>query len=208
MYTEPIQFTAKSSLAAVFDVGYILSPIVGFLPQIYTRNITYNPIMSLLTIVANLLKIFSRGSGETDTIMLYQFAVCTLLHLLLLTARLKQLKSPAATDMPYPNALTRIKHLNQWIVAGVAGLILLLRMLDAAGVAVFFMEIAVAIEIMIALLHIKYYRGASKPIELFAVWILGDAIKMYLMYRRYECPVACYMGALAQIGVNLYVLLS
>lgn len=202
----------KSVLSSLFDICYILSPVLGFLPQLYSKRISYEPLLSVLSVLANILKIFSSKNTETDPVMLYQFATVAILHLLLLKIRFNQIKldsSPVTIDLPY-STLLRTKHLGQGAIYAIAAFFILLKIVDSTSIALFFMEIAVAIEVLISILHVRYYtKGNLKPRELFAFWILGDTIKLYLMYIKYEkCPLICYGGILAQIGVNLYVLLS
>lgn len=204
-------------LTTVFDLAYIFSPVVGFIPQLYRQEITYNASLSVLTILASILKIFSYKDSNTSTAhqdtkasstMMAQFIICIVLHMHLLNLRFKQDKTPPR-NTPVSHLLARMKNSNRWIVTGVVGIVMILKFFNILPFTSLFMKVAVAIEILIAILHIKYYSDTkSKPVELFMVWIIGDLIKMYLMYMRYTSPLECYLGVVVQILINLYVFFS
>lgn len=201
----------KTLLANLFDLAFILSPVVGFIPQLYTRKITYSSVLSLLTIAASILKLFSSINSSTDIAMTYQFVVCTALHLFLLKTKFEMQKHapPSGQTLLLPNILIRARQSSQWLVTGTIGFVILLKALDELHFSFIFMKTAVGIDILISALHISYYsKNETKPRELFAAWIAGDIIKIYLMSQRYSTPIDYYLGAVAQILINAYVLIG
>lgn len=186
-------------LTSIFDTAYIFSPTIGFLPQLYSGNITYNSHLSMLTIIANLLKLFSCK----DVTLIYQFVVCIFLHLYLLSLHAKQSKKPAFTDLE-TSRMYPIKH----IATGILFFIALLRLVDS--ISFLYAKLAVLVETTISILHVKMYTrraGSCKPHELFVFWIVGDFAKIILMLTKYNAAIEYVLGTFMQILINFYVLL-
>jgi hypothetical protein len=191
---------------AILDVGFILGPVVGFIPQIYRGKPTYNPGLSVLTILSSLLKLFSHKSSGFDSILQYQFCVVILVHLYLIRLHAQQ-KGQDARSFLGP------VHSHRWYhryVVPLAGLFVAsLKLLDFLGLGYLFTPASVVMDLVITLLHLDLYSSKEpRPKELFAVWLVGDAIRLVMMFRKYSTPVEVLFGTLVQIVINLALLLA
>lgn len=185
---------------ALFDTLYVFSPVFGFLPQIYSGNITYNPLLCLLTIVASVFKLFS----SKDAVLSYQFAVAIALHLYLLGAKMKNQKDRPLSELANWRAYSR-----NAVLGGIVLLFVLLRAFESIGFI--YAKVAVALELSICMLHLKFYtkQGQNgKPKELFVTWVVGDIIRLIVLLKKYDCPVDYVVGVLIQIAINGYVLFT
>lgn len=194
------------SPSLLFDIGYVISPLIGFIPQIYTGNLTYEPLLSILTVVTNILKMFSSRENEIDQRMTYQFIICIGLHLYLLNKRnLTQKRFPV---LSFLDDTVLLKNISKIVSLFILILISSLKLIDFLGFSFIFMKLSIGIDILISLLHLKYYGSSeTKPKELFLMWILGDLGRLGVMTMKYKCPIECFVSVLIQIAINLYVLL-
>lgn len=200
----------KSLLKNLFDLLYIFSPILAFIPQIRSKNITYDSTLSLLTIFTNILKLFPT-KNSIDTIVMYQFVLCIALHIFLLNIKAKQSKLISLDNqfLSISNVLLKTKYFTQWIVGFVSSFVLILKVLEFYGLSEQFLKISIFIDILIAILHVKIYsKDKKKPVELFAFWIVGDLIRLYIMYTLYNYTVEYYLGVFGQLFINSYVLIG
>lgn len=198
-----------SFASLLFDIGYVISPVIGFIPQMYTGNITYEPLLSVLTVTANILKIFSGKVNEIDQRMTYQFIICIGLHIYLLNRRNSvQKKFPSSSIMDSITDNTALlKNFSKIMTLCTLVFIAFLKLFDFLGFSSLFMKFSVVIDILISFFHLKYYGDSeNKPKELFFVWIIGDLAKLGLMAMKYKCPIECFASGLVQIIINMYVL--
>ena len=139
IYPENSTSFALSSL-------FVFSPqSLDLFPSYTPANLTYNSTISILTITANILKLFSATPTKTDTIMIYQFAVCTVLQILLMNLIYQKHMQTRKLNIPVSSILMRTKHSPKLLITGMFGFIILVRILDEMRYSFLFMKAVVCI---------------------------------------------------------------
>lgn len=190
---------------AILDIGFILGPMIGFIPQICKGEPAYNPGLSALTVFSSLLKLFSHRSSSFDLILQYQLCVAILVHFYLIRLHAQQ----KGQDV---RSFFGLVHSHKWyykcIVPSSGLFVVSLKLLDFFGLGYLFTPASVVVDLVIAFLHLDLYSAnKSKPKELFAVWLVGDSIRLVMMFRKYSAPIEVLFGTLVQMAINLALLL-
>lgn len=183
----------------IVNIGFILGPVVGFVPQIYRRRPSYGPELSILTISSTLLKLFSQKTNSFDSILQYQFCVAILVHLYLIRLHGQQKGQNMALFGLVDSHERHYRHM-----VPLAGLFIIsLKLLDSFGWGYLFISVSVVMDLAIAFLHIRMYSNQkSKPKELFTAWLIGDSIRLLMMLKKYSAPVELLIGTFIQIVIN------
>lgn len=188
----------------IVDTGFILGPVIGFIPQIYKGKPSYSPELSILTISSSLLKLFSHKTSSFGSILQYQFCIAILVHLYLIRLYAQQKEQGM---MLFGLVISHNRYYRYAMPLG-GFLITSLKMLDFFGWGYLFIPISVVIDLIIAFLHLRMYSNQkSKPKELFAVWIVGDSIRLLMMFRKYSAPTEVLIGTFVQMAINLALVL-
>lgn len=184
----------------IVNVGFILGPVVGFIPQIYRGKPSYGPELSILTISSTLLKLFSHKTNSFDSILQYQFCVAILVHLYLIRLQAQQ----KGQNVSLFGLVDSHERYYRHIVLLTGLFVVSLKMLDFFGWGYLFISISVVVDLAIAFLHLRMYSNQkSKPKELFTAWLAGDSIRLIMMLKEYSAPVELLLGTFVQVAVNL-----
>lgn len=186
-------------------LGYIVGPAIGFLPQIYKQEPAYNPALCWLTILSHLLKLFSSGSVKTDKAFKYQFCMVILVHCYIIWLHSRK-KGDEKFNLFGIAISQRIfyRHLLETLFM----IMITLKLLEFIGLDFLFAPCSTGINIFVTFLHLEFYRkNKAKPVELFVSWIVGDFIRLFCMLKLFESPLLYIFEVLAQIAINLVILL-
>lgn len=191
-------------LKPLSDILYILSPILAFLPQIYRNKILFSPLLSVLTIISAILKIFHFQCEEFSVILLYQFVVIVALHFYLIS-RYKQPLRHLEMKLFKPELYLKYGLVNYafGLIAGATAFIDIMFILNLGHT---FGGIACFSDVLITFFQIMIYRNLEdKPSELFLVWIVGDLIKIVSMLLWYKAPIEYILAIALQMSMNAYI---
>lgn len=194
-------------LETVGSVFYISSPAVAFAPQIWRGAILFSPLLSLLTIISNIVKIFHFQTEHYSIVLLYQFILLVMLHFYLIhNYRLPLQHIERRIFRPE----VCLKHgLMSVSAALVAGAVTCVYIMLLFGYGFVFGRLASALDVFITFLQLIIYKNTNnKPSELFATWIVGDLVKLLMMTIIYKAPIAYNVSIVIQLLMNAYVLFS
>jgi len=221
-------FVLKEIAQTLFKVSYVFAPCAGFLPQLYHGKIDYNPILSLLTIFCNILKLFP-SQEKLSTVLIYQFCFSIILHFYLIRAQLKTVSindnssiesSPKNSDLIESNfvlsnfgffsidVIPRFRKMYKHLIYYVLSFIAIIGVLDRFDYSHLFMKASLLLEIVISLLHIKLIKTKSNLKILSLVLLIGDLAKATILTYQFnisEVPRELILSALAQFFINLYL---
>lgn len=192
----------------LFDTAYVFSPVCGFAPQIYAGTINYNPILSLLTIFANILKLFP-SKDPVNTMLIYQFCFCIVVHFYLIRAQLSQNTESThrkAETSPFGEILPNFRSIYRYFIISVFGFVVVLGVLDNLKYTHFFIKAALAIETLVSILQIKLVEKKQSAKILSFVLLSGDIIKTILFIVKFSAPKEFIFATVIQLSVNLYLL--
>lgn len=200
-------FDLKHPMEANTFLGffYVISPFFGFLPQIWRRDITYSPLLSLLSVISSVIKVFHYQIESFDLFQLYQFLLLVVLHLYLINNYKRPL---GRTELRVFSAELYLKHgLMTCAVSIIAMAVATIYVFILMGSGFLLGYIASVLDIGITLLQLAIYKNnVHKPRELFAAWIVGDFIKLGIMIMAFEMPYIYIAATVLQIVINSYVL--
>ncbi|KAI4293164.1 hypothetical protein PAPHI01_2438 [Pancytospora philotis] len=194
-------------LATARDLLYITSPLIGFLPQMYRKKIVFSPVLSLLSIISCVIKIFQYQIEPYSTVLLYQFVLLVGMHFYLI----KNYRLPLRRTEHYVyNPRLYSKYgLATYASSVVVTVIAALHVLYFMGGGWIMGHLASATDIFTTVLQMAFYRNnPSKPRELFLAWIVGDIAKMFIMLGFYEAPRIYLITTAIQLAINTYVLVA
>lgn len=202
---------SASAAGPLLDIAYVVSPGIAFLPQIWRDEILFSPLLSLLTIFSALLKIAHFQVAGRDYAyslsLLYQSLFVVALHFYLIRHYRQPLKAVEARFLP---AQLCARHgLIAYAVALTAGALALINVLYIASAGPLFGGLGCVMDVLISALQLVVYEGDdTKPRALFALWILGDTMRVWLMVVHFTSPPAQVVAVLLQIAMNACVLLK
>ncbi|KAI5168481.1 hypothetical protein PAEPH01_0169 [Pancytospora epiphaga] len=185
-------------------IAYILSPVLGFIPQIYTGKIIFSPMLSLLTIISCIIKFFHYYEARYSVVLLYQFLFIILLHgYLIRNYRLPLRRIELVLFRPELYS----KHgLGMYCLSVATIVAVLANVFFILGFGPVFGIVASTLDLMITFIQLLIYKNAiEKPLELFACWVVGDLIKLATMIFIYKAPLIYNISIVAQILLNLHV---
>lgn len=77
----------KDTINLVMNMVCVLSPVIGFLPQIIRGKVSFSPILSFFAIVSSISRIYCWGSENFDFYIVLQSISIILLHNLLIAMK-------------------------------------------------------------------------------------------------------------------------
>lgn len=190
-------------MSFLIDIGFVIGPLLGFIPQIFKNEPKYNPGLSLLTIFSVILKLLSNEKNIFDPVLIYQLLVLGHIHIYMLRmhSKMKDLERYNFQGIIITSNFY-YKHLIKLVVV----FFVFLKILSAFGLSYLFSTFSTAIDVTITFFHLNLYATqASKPVELFLFWIVGDFVRIYFLITRYSAPIIMTLSVVAQIIVNLII---
>lgn len=190
-----------------FDAAYIFAPICGFIPQIYHGCINYNPLLSLLTIFSNILKLFP-SEERISTVLLYQFCFCILVHFYLIRAQLSETdgtQQKNGVSHPFKEILPNFRKIYRFFLISIFSFVILLGILDNLKFSHLFMKTALLLETAVSIMHIKLLERKQSLKLLSVVLLLGDLAKTVLFVVKFTVPKELIIATLIQLSVNVYL---
>lgn len=194
----------QTVINSLFNIGYVFSPAYGFIPQLYSGNVTYNPILSLLTIFSSVLKLFPSEQKVTGTLQ-NQFFFCILVHIYLIHKQVPNIKNvslPVFNAMPYSRAIFR------YFSATIGSFILLVAFLNMYGFSSLFLKLSILIEVTISILHVKFQEKKANFVFFLCILTLGDMLKIFLFLVQFSAPIEIVITTTFQLAVNFYLLFN
>lgn len=174
----------------LINVLFAISPIFGFLPQIYKQRIIYKPYLSLLNIYIALIHIIDYIHKKYNKILLYQNVVAIILHMYLISL---------STNKNY-----RMTGIIKSIGLVTLGLIIL----GKSGFYILFPQCALLLDVAATYIHYNIYKHDPKrPFELFVVWMIGDFIRVYFYTAVYKAPFLYICAVIIQTIFNILTVL-
>lgn len=186
----------KQMLNTIGNLIFIISPAIGYIPQIISNNIVFSPLLSLILIVSGLMRILYFQVESFKLPILFQSIALILTQLILIfnykhrlgvieskfyalcrTEKFSKKHSLFTTNILLLTTIFFLCHMFGYLTT---------QFYSLCGI------IGAVLESSIGLLQIyfrradqKYLIGEEKrrmPKELFACWIVGDVAKACWMY--------------------------
>ena len=181
-------------LQVLMNILFILSPTFGFVPQITRKNILYKPFLSLLNILTALDKTFDYFYKKYDRTIFYQNITTILLHSYLIYHN---------KHKQYNRHYIEESHVRP-IILKCSGFILFLVFLQLCSFGFLFTLIALFMDVGTTYAHFLVYKeDVDKPIELFIVWVIGDALRVIFNIFIYKTPILYSIAAIIQLVFDL-----
>ncbi|ORD97560.1 hypothetical protein HERIO_572 [Hepatospora eriocheir] len=188
---------------ALLEASMVLGPVICFIPQIYRKEIVYNPILSLLIILSSLIKLFIFSSDSLkSTVLLHN------LSLILLHTYLLKLNKKVSLSVEIKKFKLKLKYFNLLIITTMFSLIFL-YFVSMIHKRFIFDPMSATLDCCIAFLQYIFYRDdARKPIEMFLIGLFGNIIKLILFAFVVKIRVYLLISVLLQVFFDISILKS
>lgn len=192
-----LPYMDKQMLNKIGNIVFIISPAIGYIPQLVTNNVVFSPLLSLILILSGLMRILYYQVEKYSLPILLQTFVLIITQLLLIYRfryRLGVIEEKFYNTCKIEKYTTKhaIFTINAIVITTIFFLCHLLGYL-VGGFYRFCIIIGAILESSVGVLQIyfkrvdkKYLIGGEKrrmPKELFACWIVGDLAKAVWMYK-------------------------
>ncbi|WUR04843.1 putative transporter [Vairimorpha necatrix] len=200
-------------LEIFFSVLFCVSPIVGFIPQILTQKIIFPELLSSLTIIANILKIFHfREKSSLSSVIPLQGIFTIILHSCLLYFN-KSLYSVTEEKIMKKLKITNKQLYFSYILLVAVSTHLIgsfIRSFEFCGLLSLIFEVSVnSIQLLIEKQNKEVIIETTKKVrsqkELYLVWIVGDICRIFFMISV-DTPYVYSVASLIQLGIDGYLL--
>lgn len=206
----------KQMLHYIGNTIFVIAPIIGYIPQLYSRNVVFSPLLSLMLITASLLKFYYWKVAQFESLILYQaLALCVIQFTLIYNFRQRL---GYVEEKIYARKNYGIFSINITILTS------LLFLLSAStfladptmiyrfcGIFCLLTESSVGlVQIFIKRMDNRYCLDGKNvkrrlPKELFLCWIVGDVAKLYWM-GRLNSPLMLTIPIVFQIIVDFILM--
>lgn len=78
-----MNFNNKEMLTLLGNTIFVISPVIGFIPQLLSRNVVFSPLLSLMLIISAIFKFYYRRVEHFSNILIYQGIVLTITQTML-----------------------------------------------------------------------------------------------------------------------------
>lgn len=210
----------KEMLKLIGNTIFIVSPVIGFIPQFITRNIVFSPLLSLMLITSALLRFYYRRIEYFSNILIYQSIVVIATQSLLVYNFKYTLGSVEKKfyGLLYRNKKYGIFMANLLVVLSVIITLNLLCVFNSMTVFHIFGVMSIVLESSVGLMQLLMRRADKEvrivedefrrlPKELFVCWIVGDLGKLYWMYDL-DSPKMFIVPVVFQIGIDFLLMLE
>ncbi|TBU11929.1 hypothetical protein CWI38_0975p0020 [Hamiltosporidium tvaerminnensis] len=207
------------NLEPLINFFFIFFPIVGYLPQIITLQSVFPPLLSTITIIANLLKIFYYKVNKYEKPILYQSFVVIGVHSFLLYFYNKKLSYLEEKIFKHKN-LNRIYQkyglftLNMILITFIAltlNCFCFINGMENLFIGCGFLSLT--FESLVGVIQIVINKVDNKKLpigikkqrcgkELFFCWFFGDLSRFVWMIWL-KSPVLLVLSVVFQIGIDL-----
>lgn len=202
-------------------IGFVISPALGYIPQLLARDILLSPLVSAFFMMSNILKIFHYSFERYSEFLLAQHAFVVLLHICLVAMSRRPLGKYEAKV--FGNRMTRLLYRGYGVKGSVLGVVCAFVLcVNLCGVLYGSYEycgkLSSALEIGINLFQLVLEReerasssgkndSRRSPKEVYLCWVVGDVIKIWLM-SSVNAPII-FMGTIVvQIVIDVFLILS
>ncbi|KAM0671830.1 hypothetical protein CWI42_121690 [Ordospora colligata] len=201
--------------------GFVLSPAIAYVPQIISRDILISPLISMLFIMSNILKLFHYCFRKYEDLVLAQHVFAILLHLCLIIMSRRPLGG-FETKMLGSGA-TRLLFRSYGAKGSVIGILIMFSLsVNLLGMTYKSYEpcgiLSSIFEIGINLLQLILERREAKtggikgeakrsPKEVYVCWILGDIVKIWF-YSGLDVPLTFMVTIAVQILIDVFLMLA
>jgi len=201
--------------------GFVFSPAIAYVPQILSRDILISPLISMLFIMSNILKLFHYCFRKYDDLVLAQHAFAILLHLCLIMMSRRPLGG-FETKMLGSGA-TRMLFRSYGAKGSVIGILIMFALsVNLLGMTYRSYEhcgmLSSVFEIGINLLQLVLERREAKagsmkgeakrsPKEVYLCWILGDIVKIWFFWGL-DVPLTFIVTIMVQILIDIFLVLA
>lgn len=205
-----------------FNALFIISPAIGFVPQILSHDILFPEILSVLSILANVLKLLHYSSDPFSPLIALQAIFIIVLHCYLIhfnpsnyssiennifsMFKLKKLNKRYGNKAVYMGLITTLLitlHFLGYLVGS----------LGFCGVLSLFVELSINIlQVIIEndrkeILVLDGSKIKRSPKELYLFWMIGDIVKIWYM-SKVIIPKVYILTAGLQLLLDGYLLFT
>ncbi|CAD26090.1 hypothetical protein [Encephalitozoon cuniculi GB-M1] len=202
-------------------IGFVVSPVVGYIPQILARDILLSPLVSTFFIMSNILKVFHYSFERYSEFLLAQYIFSILLHMSLIAMNKRPLSTHEARVLG--NRTTRLLYRKYGVKGSVLGIVcVFIFCVNLYGVLYGTYEhcgrLSSALEIGVNLFQLVLEREEKSPKngkdelkrspkEVYCCWIIGDVIKIWLM-SSVRAPIVFIGTIVIQIFIDIFLIFS
>ncbi|EOB14744.1 hypothetical protein NBO_16g0030 [Nosema bombycis CQ1] len=204
-----------------FNVLFILSPAIGFVPQILASDIIFPEVLSLLSIIASILKLSHYVSEPFSSLIALQAVFIIILHFYLIRFNTSDYSSVEKLFFKFIGIHNlNKKYGNKTVYLGLVSftivtlhmLGLLFGTLSFCGIISLFFELSinvlqVAIENDKKDLVLNENKRKRSPKELYLFWTIGDMVKIWYM-TKIIIPKVYLATAVLQLILDGYLLVA
>ncbi|WEL39953.1 hypothetical protein PFJ87_11g01910 [Encephalitozoon hellem] len=202
-------------------IGFVVSPVIGYIPQILSRDILLSPLISTFFIMSNILKVFHYSFEKYSGFLLAQYVFAILLHMFLITMNRRPLSTYEARILG--NRTTRLLYRKYGVKGSVLGMLcIFIFFINLYGALYGTYEhcgrFSSALEIAVNLFQLILEREEKNPEnqkrepkrspkEVYFCWVVGDVIKIWLM-SSIRAPIIFIGTIVVQIFIDIFLIFS
>lgn len=204
------------------DALFVISPVIGYIPQLVARDILFSPLTSMFFVMSNILKLFHYNAEKYPMTLFLQSVFVIVLHMSLVFMNDKPLGTYEAKV--FEGRTTRIIYKNYGVRGCVLGMLcafifsvnlfgIVYGSYKPCGAISSVLELSVNFFQLIAEKEEKKNKDCSKngarrsPKELYLCWIIGDIAKIWFMLNI-ETPLVFVGTVFSQVFIDLFLLFS
>ncbi|KAM0677527.1 hypothetical protein BDAP_001853 [Binucleata daphniae] len=198
---------------------FIVSPCIGYIPQLLQKNVVFSPLLSLILIFSAVFKFYFYQVESFSAVIIAQSAFLILIQLTLIynfKSQYGHVEQNFYSKMERSCKKYGAFYVNLSLVVFVSLFVHLMTyftnyVYHACGYLSLLLESSVGLlQIVMKRMDNKYLIGGKSnkrrmPKELFVCWIVGDFAKLYWMYKL-ESPYMLSGSVLFQIIVDFVLL--
>ncbi|KAL6121576.1 hypothetical protein NUSPORA_01478 [Nucleospora cyclopteri] len=183
----------------LITITFILSPAIGFIPQIKNNFIIYKPCLSLLTIFVAILKIFDYMYENYSAVILIQNVFTILLHIYLIKNNKNAKRDNNNIQRNHlPDSLLKITMFVVFM-----NFISLIKMQFMYNPGALILDVATTY-----FQYLIYKTDPDRPWDLLVVWICGDFIKLYFNLFVYKSRYFYALAIFVQMVFDILTVTS
>lgn len=199
---------------------FIVSPAIGYVPQLVTGDILFPPLVSAFFIMSSILKLFHYSAENYPLTLFLQYVFVIVLHVYLIVMNGRPLSS--YESRMFKNRTTGFLYrrygMKGCMLGAICVFVLVIHMLGTMyGSYGLCGGMSSMLEVSINLFQLMVereertsheYKDRSKrsPKELYLCWVVGDVIKIWFMLKM-ETPMIFVGTVVTQILIDVLLIL-
>lgn len=211
------QFTPMNDcFYTLCDAVYILAPILVHLPQIYNNEILFSPLLSMITAIANILRIAHYAYEHFSFIIVVQSILVVLLHTVMISMHRSELHSIESFvfESPFMVKTNKKSLFLSYVQTVTTTLLLIYTMNFFCSTAMPFIcsYTCMALETSVGIIQYVINRMNNKnqvkkrvASYVFVSWIVGDIGKIFFLSYK-KAPMPYILVIVLQLCINTMLL--